>query len=413
MSNDSGAGRMRRLLWLVRDGWLIAGIVVVLLIGLELAYRAQGALRNRAAGTRTEAVFFDHKSPWLDDYLLEQSRSEKLRWKSYTYFRRQPFRGAYINVDSTGHRVTRQERASEPVREVFFFGGSTMFGAFQRDSATIPSLVARRLRDHGIHDVAITNFGETGYVSTQEVIELLLQLRSGKRPAAVVFYDGINDVYSTVQNGIAGLPQNEVNRARDFRLGRQVFNWRHDVAAELAALAAIGQMAVGRVELVDRLRQSTGPSRDRRHSVDSMSRNLVESYGATAELVGALARSYGFRALFVWQPTVHGTSKPMTAGEHTILQSILRDPHQSLVRSMHLRVPAMLDSRMIHVDGISFLNLARVFAEDSAQVFVDQIGHTNERANGAIAAALLPRLAELLSHDRGSAVKRPAARVVE
>ena len=41
-----------------------------------------------------------------------------------------------------------------------------------------------------------------------------------RRPDVVVFYDGINDVMATVQNGRAGLPQNEANREEDFRSGR-------------------------------------------------------------------------------------------------------------------------------------------------------------------------------------------------
>jgi lysophospholipase L1-like esterase len=97
------------------------------------------------------------------------------------------------------------------------FGGSTMWGAGSRDSFTVPSLLARALQGRELR-VEITNFGETGYVSTQGVITLLLQLRKGNVPDAVIFYEGVNDTYSAYQNGIAGIPQNEFNRVKEFNL---------------------------------------------------------------------------------------------------------------------------------------------------------------------------------------------------
>ena len=49
------------------------------------------------------------------------------------------------------------------------FGGSTMWGTGARDACTIPSLLARALQGRGM-SLEIINFGETGYVRTQEVI---------------------------------------------------------------------------------------------------------------------------------------------------------------------------------------------------------------------------------------------------
>lgn len=90
-------------------------------------------------------------------------------------------------------------------------------GTNARDTFTIPSLLARAVEGRGIN-VEIINFGETGYVSTQEVITLLLQLRQGNVPDIVIFYDGVNDTYSAYRNEIAGIPQNEFNRVKEFNL---------------------------------------------------------------------------------------------------------------------------------------------------------------------------------------------------
>ena len=45
---------------------------------------------------------------------------------------------------------------------------------------------------------------------------LELELQRGNVPDVVIFYDGVNDVFSTFQNGASGLPQNEASRVEEF-----------------------------------------------------------------------------------------------------------------------------------------------------------------------------------------------------
>ncbi len=153
---------------------------------------------------------------WINDYREEFRRAYIAQWRSYVYWRRTPYHGNYINVDANGLRLTTSTegagKASGTPLKVFMFGGSTMWGVGARDAFTIPSIVARELQQKGVA-VEVVNFGESGYVSTQEVITLLLQLQKGERPALVVFYDGVNDIFSAYQQRMAGLPQNEFNRS--------------------------------------------------------------------------------------------------------------------------------------------------------------------------------------------------------
>lgn len=57
-------------------------------------------------------------------------------------------------------------------------------------------------------------------MSTQVVIALLLQLQKGQIPDLVIFYDGVNDMYSAYQQKVAGLPENEFNRVKEFNLSQ-------------------------------------------------------------------------------------------------------------------------------------------------------------------------------------------------
>lgn len=80
----------------------------------------------------------------------------------------------------------------DPDLEVWFFGGSSMYGIGQRDDHTIPSVVARLAAADGIR-LEVVNFGVAGYVRWQEAGLFHRLLRDRPRPDLVVFYDGIND----------------------------------------------------------------------------------------------------------------------------------------------------------------------------------------------------------------------------
>ena len=218
-----------RLVHLMRDAWLIAGVTLLLIVALEGAYRVQASVRG---GSRWEqpnvlpgpASPFDTTS-WAREYMRDHAREGLVEWKEYVYTRNPTFTGTHISVDSVGHRVTPQpSSAGSRVVRLFFLGGSTAFGWYQRNEETIAAEAARQLQKAlgSSVRVEVTNFGVPGHVFTQEMLTLILQLRAGARPDIVVFYDGINDVASTVQNGVAGIPQNESNRRADFARGRQL-----------------------------------------------------------------------------------------------------------------------------------------------------------------------------------------------
>ena len=242
----------------LRDGWLMMGVMLLMLAGLEGAYRVQAVLRHLVHPS-IPALHPYADSSWYPAYLREYEATFGLRWKPYVYFRRPFYAGVYINVDSLGHRrtVPGPISASDTVH-IFCFGGSTMFGSFLRDSATIASVIARRLAGHVAPGAAIdvTNYGESGYVFTQEMLELELQLRANNVPDIVVFYDGINDVAAAAQYGKAGVPQNEGNRAREFAFGRAIYGSETGVGSDARAAVAIGSAMAQRFQFLERLREA-------------------------------------------------------------------------------------------------------------------------------------------------------------
>lgn len=390
----------------IRDLWLIVGVTILLILLLESAYRTQSFVR-RATNLFNKSGAEEPRSPfdgtaWASDYWRDHAREEEVIWAPYVYLRNPTFQGRYISVDSAGHRVTPQT-ASKGTRtiRVFFMGGSTTFGWFQRAEHTIPAEAGRRLQAllGDSARVEVTNFGVPGHTFTQEILELLLQLRAGARPDVVVFYDGINDVMATVQNGRGGFPQNESNRADDFIRGRELLAENPPVIADLRAgrrlvLSAMLPLRLVRrilaLNFVQRLRAIKSPPSS--PPEESLAHSIVHMHTGNARIVETLAASYGFQPIYIWQPALLSTHKRLTSREKWLHR---RPPRE--ITDLHMAVPALIGPAMAPIAGDRFIDATDIFNDDTLEVFVDPFGHTYERATPRIVDELMPALAAATS----------------
>ena len=254
-----------------------------------------------------------------------------------------------------------------------------------RDDSTIPSFLARKLRERGI-EVKVTNFGESGYVSTQEVIALIRQLQKGNIPDLVIFYDGVNDVYSAYQQQSAGLPQNEFHRAREFNLTQP---GSYGALRTVFLRRTIDRLATVRVArgLLNRL--GTGVQTDAvaaywratDNSVagkEGLLREVLSVYEGNMRMVRVLGQAYGFETLFYWQPTVFD-KEHLTAYEKVQRDSVVGlQPFCQAVRGLVCRGNILADH-----EG-AFHDLSSIFAEVRQPVFIDWC-HVSEWGNELVA----------------------------
>ena len=393
----------------IRVAWLAIGAALVLVLALESAYRGQAWLRQSIGAWRASKHLPSHMAAktWYAQVIAE-GLSATSGWRPYVYYRRLPYKGRYVTVDSLGRRWTPQAAPEGAAREVLMFGGSPLWGTGLPDSMTIPARVAGELTGHGVRNAVVTNFGESGYVFTQEVIELLLQLRAGARPAAVVFYDGYNDVSSALENGYAGVTKTERDRPRDSDLGRALFPWRTDLATESRVALELGRIAVGRLRFVSRFRSEHPVSAPPN---DSLADEVVRTYVATADEVEALAQDYGFEVLYVWMPLLDPAEKHLSPFEHQVADATEHDPAGHRFLELHRLVTRRLAAAMHSAAPGRFIEISPMFAADSAAVYVDDLGHTTEVAAAAIGAdlaqLLTPMIAGASRHSgRGAAATR-------
>ena len=407
---------LRSALSAVRTGWLMLGITLLLLVGLELTMRVRryrGEAPARGPVTYMEGDY--RREPWAAPYRREFEEVRRMNWHPFVYYRRAPHRGTYINIDSLGRRVTPQPSTpSAPALRVRLYGGSTMWGEPLRENRTIAAEIARRLQllaGQGAR-VEVTNLGESGYVFTQEVVQLLLDLRDGVRPDVVLFYDGLNDVAATIQQGAAGTPQNERNREADFALGRALERGYYPAGPlrEAGPIEELARQVFDRLEFVVWIRSKKHATVSPMLTPDSVAVLTVRAYANTVREVEALAAQFGFTPVYVWQANLHASEKRLDPYEQNLRVQIQRDRLHHTAQGAHQRIPALLDSAMRDVASGRFVNESGLFKDDPNPVFVDRVGHNTESAVPAIVDGFWPALAAAArKHLRSAAAGRAEA----
>lgn len=383
----------RGLLFLV---YLFAATLLILVViegGLRLAAHIRGPA-TEFSDPRMKADAFLGED-WVKECFREIA-AIRMVWKSYVYWQSAEFHGPCVNIDENGVRRSWNPAcpATKTKKKIFMFGGSALWGFVARDDRTIPSAVSRALS--GPSDVCyeVTNFGETGYVITQEVIALIGLLEKGERPDIVIFYDGVNDVFSAFQNGVAGLPQNEINRRIEFNMSS---------AKTVVILRTFVPILIKRTQIYKTLR-GIATGRDESEevgwamgharlkieapAVERLAGEVARNYAANLEVVEALASKYGFSALFYWQPTVFAKDK-LTPYEAEIADR-MKD-----IRGPFLRVfNAVVESPEVSRTS-SFHDLSHIFEDTRPPVFID-FCHISEKGNEIVGRRIAANVLALL-----------------
>ena len=125
---------------------------------------------------------------WARRHVEELQRKGSL-YKSFVGWQTTPMAGETINVEGPYLQRRTENGTASGGRQVYFFGGSTMWGMGAPDAGTIPSQFAAIT---GLH---AENFGEVGWTAHQGLMQLIRLIQAGHRPDLVVFYDGVNDVH--------------------------------------------------------------------------------------------------------------------------------------------------------------------------------------------------------------------------
>jgi lysophospholipase L1-like esterase len=372
---------------LLRRAWAVAGVALLLVVVsdqlLRVALKRLSDADAPAMGIETtdreEADAYAGQD-WAGDYWSEFHASKDMTWHAYVSFRRLPYAGRYIHVDERGLRRTWAPEGGGERPLVYVFGGSALWGTGARDEHTIPSQLARRLAAAGL-PCDVVNYGESGWVSTQEAFMLARELQAGRVPDAAVFFDGFNDLFAARSNGVAGLPQNEPRRELEFNLSRD--------GSRLWALA-LGDTLKGWSGLIRRLRP-----RAHRPQVDleTLARAAVRAWHGALRTARALGREHGFETLFYRQPVLATRTAP-TDYERSALGATSAEDREA-ERVFAACVAA--DADLAALPG--FHDLGALLDDRPGPQFVDFV-HLSESAAAVVADRITADLLPLLRARR-------------
>ncbi|MFZ2088179.1 MAG: SGNH/GDSL hydrolase family protein [Desulfobaccales bacterium] len=363
----------RRLLFAV-----IMVLVTIALIegGLKIIYalKDKGNLTAKDKAARNPVYA---NLDWAMEMFAEEDRIHPL-FVPYIMWRSQEFHGKHINITPAGLRKTWNPplKEKEQVRRVFCFGGSTTWGVGARDDFTLPSLLSKRL-NQGQTRYVVENYGEKGFSLTQEVINLVLLLKQGHIPDYVIFYDGINEVMVGTKNGEPGsIFGAETIRRQLFRRDKETA-WRK-IVNELGR-TKIYQAFTDLSRLVQpRQSQEGGFSPEDEISMNRLAQAIVQDYLRNIEVVKRLAQAYGFKPLFVWQPSPC-TTKALTPEEKDMIAAW---EEKKMVRMYRLVYEKMLPVKMDN-----FYNISDIFDNKEESVFISW-AHLTEKGNDLVAQRL-------------------------
>lgn len=305
-----------------------------------------------------------------------------------------------VTVDETGYRITPGISTEANACKVFLLGGSAMWGTNVADSGTIGAHLQQLLTEsRPFRPAAVSNLAQTGHSSTQEIIELVLQLRSGNIPDVVIFYDGFNDVWGAYEAGRAGTHHSERAIAAHVEGRPEAFN-------NLSPFEAIIR-ETNTWLLISSIRRKSSNREDNIQMVetyhtmgvnsDSLARDIVSTYMGNSMVVQALAEHYGFEYFFIWQPSVWFGEKHLTEYEERIVEGGFEfflaggDPAFKRLYNATFRV---FEESI--ADSSHYLSFARIFDNITETVYNDYSGvHVDSWANRILAEELTALIIEL------------------
>lgn len=357
----------RRLLVIYAGLSLVASSVVVLCIAAELLSYVIPTLVSDA--TAPSPYFEQHD--WANELLMSQGQSgATLHYEPYTVARQGPFASRLVNIDASGVRTTPQSTCTAGAFRIFLFGGSTMWGYDVPDWGTIPAYLNAVLKQHATRDICVVNYGEWDWVASQEAVQFARLLSEGNIPDAVVFYDGINDVFPPLQAGgrIGKHLDLSLYRAR---LGGGEMSYVRSVMLRSNLARLVRNQVVA-------WRERAKPTPASAHDADV--EPIVAAYERTHRVIASLAEQYGIPYMFFWQPVSYARAKPLAEGE--VPECLAASPDQRrLFQRVYQRISLSADS-LTH-----FRDISRLFDGDTSLVFVDA-EHITPEGNRRVAAEM-------------------------
>lgn len=278
---------------------LIAIILVSLLLWaffwVRDTYFTPNPVIHKYGMERLKTVYPDYSELEIKN-ILNESWSRTQTYDQLTGFKERARAGTYLNVSEQGFRFVKNQAEWPPNSanlNIFVFGGSSTFGYGVTDAETVPSYLQEILRENKYSQVAVYNFGQGRYFSTQERILFEKLLLSGFKPDIAVFIDGLNEYHPS------GLPDPS-GLSADIMDGKVLpLVWEQSPLGR--AFTSLQQRI--QAYLPNPSRHISSIDQETAEYNDPVELNqIIEVYLKNKKITQITAEEFGVKTLFVWQP---------------------------------------------------------------------------------------------------------------
>jgi len=332
------------------------------------------------------------------DQLINES-FQAVQYEPFVGFRERPRQGRFVNVTDVGYRLSSGQSPWPPKPDapiIFVFGGSTTFGYAVEDRDTVVSLLSERLRRHpAFASAQVYNFGRAFYASAQESVLLQRLIAQQHVPTLAIFIDGMNDFYQkTGDPDYTDVMRTLFEQHKDWNRATGREKWE---LMQRSLRQAISFLPFSRlVREVQASLAKPATSGDQRTVIvqpsDEKGLELsIRNYRINVSTIKAIARQFGIKPLFVWQPTAMYHNPPNLAAQHE-REFVERRPEGYGAHSQsYYGYPRMAEVFAQSSGDASMIWCADSFQQATSRLYVDLL-HYNRYGAGLLADCIAERI---------------------
>ena len=323
-------------------------------------------------------------------YHLPRGNGQVFNYKSYVLWQATP-RVAGQSLEEDGLRRTLSSHCEDDDFTIWLFGSSSMWGYYLRDEDTIPSLLAKAYEQSG-RRVCVRNYGQPAWVSTQELIELMLELKHvKKKPDVVIFYDGSLDSILPSQSDEPDAHLGFPTFKRKFETWKTREASGFDYILNTNTYVALRRYARGLNLVTGDFSRAIPQER-----FVAQGKLTYSNYLKNMEMLDMLAARYGFQYVCLWEPWLPEADKPLSASENLMRNGTDEDTIGEM-GVLHATYKIFRDSRQPHL-----IYLGDVFKNHPETLFQTLV-HLHPGGNLLVAQRIYQILQDM-DHKPASAV---------
>lgn len=367
-----------------KDGALIFLNLLILVAAVEMAAIVSGRLIQRGKIADIENLPYYTEQTWTERHWLAEKAALQFHYKPFVIWNHAPFASETINSDAQGFRMTPDSENRPNSFKIFMFGGSTMYGYGSPDWGTIPAYFQHAFNEqhNNSSSICIKNYAQDGYVATQSLISLMLQLQNSNIPDAIIFYDGVNEIIAAIESGQAGMHVTLAEIAARYEEKENLLIQWYKKSRQYAL---VKKLIDSRKEEYPKRYAVFNEYHPDAQSIDSLAESMVEKYLVILRTAKALANEYSFKYFFFLQPNIIIGDKVLTKDEQQMRAKIPMEMEE-LTKSFYEKIAE------ISVTEDNLFYLGDTFDKEASQIWIDGVSHVTPVGNQIIAKRIYDTL---------------------